>query len=327
MANLQTPYLGLSLKNPVIVSSSSLTAKVENIKKCEEAGASAVVLKSLFEEQIMADKGSLKEQDDMYYWYPEAMDYFDKITKSSGIKDYLKLIRDAIKSVNIPVIASINCVTANDWVSFAKDIEDQGADALELNIAIFPQNQLISSDQIEVRYFDIVKKVKSAVSIPVAVKIGNHFTNYFSIADKLHKAGADALVLFNRFYKPDIDIENIRIISDQYISDPSEIKEVLRWVALLSDKFDINIAATTGIHSSREAIQQILSGADAVQVCSALYKNGIDYLEEIIKGIETWMKNHNFSTVDEFKGKIKEQKESTAAFERIQFMKKTTGIS
>ncbi len=323
MANLETTYLGLKLKNPVIVSSSGLTNSVNKIKKCEENGAGAVVLKSLFEEQIAGEIQHMIQQEDSGYGYPEAEEYIANYVRGNSVSEYLTLIREAKSNVSIPVIASINCVSANDWTAFAKEIEAAGADALELNIFIVPNDKNTSANDYEQKYYDIVKTVKKQVNIPVAVKLGFYFTNLLSVADKLNANGVDGLILFNRFYEPDIDIENMKITSCEVLSTPNDMRKSLRWVGILSAKIkNIDIAASTGIHNSEGAVKQLLAGASAVQICSAVYEKGFGEIKTIVDGIAQYMDNKGFSTIADIKGKLNYNNiPDSALYERSQFMK------
>lgn len=321
--DLSTKYLGLTLKNPIVVSSSKLTGTLPNIKACADAGAGAVVLKSLFEEQIITKTEASLKRNEMYFWYPEASDYVVEISKGSGVNDYLKLIRDAKAAVDIPIIASINCVSPVEWPVFAKKIEEAGADAIELNIAIFPFDKKISSQQIEDMYVEILKAVKAQVSIPVSVKMGRYFTNIFAMANRLADEGADGLVLFNRFYNPDVDIANMKVVTDNIFSSPDEKSIPMRWIALLSaDGINCDLAASTGIHYSIGVVKQLLAGATVTQLCTTLYQNGIPYIREIVSGIEDWMKKNHFKKIDDFRGLVNKKTENTAAFERMQYMRK-----
>ena len=228
--------MGMELSNPIIVGSSSLTSSVRNIKKCEEAGAAAVVLKSLYEEQILANTDQMVETDEMYQWYPEAMEFINTISVENGIERYLDLVRECKENVSIPVIASINCFSSKNWMHFSKELENAGADALELNISIFPEDAKLKSADIEYEYFNIVKSVKKIIKIPVSVKMSSYFTNIKLAAKGLESHGAEALVLFNRYYRPDIDIDNLRMITRDTLSGPEEITQSLRWIGLLSEK-------------------------------------------------------------------------------------------
>ncbi len=323
MANLETTYLGLKLKNPVIVSSSGLTNSVSKIKKCEENGAGAVVLKSLFEEQIAGEIQHMIQQEDSGYGYPEAEEYIANYVRGNSVSDYLTLIKEAKEAVSIPVIASINCVSASDWTTLAKEIEAAGADAMELNIFVVPNDKNSSAEEYERKYYDILKTVKKQVNIPIAVKLGFYFTNLLTVADKLNANGVDGMVLFNRFYEPDIDIDNLKITSCEVLSSPNEMRKSLRWVGMLSAKIkNVDIAASTGIHNSEAAVKQLLAGAAAVQICSVVYEKGFDEIKTIVDGIAKYMDDKGFQTMADIKGKLNYHNISDSAlYERSQFMK------
>lgn len=323
--DLSTVYMRRKIDNPVIVSSSSITGNIDNIKKCADYGAGAVVLKSLFEEQIMADMKTLLDQDDMYFWYPEAMDYVNNFSQENGIKQYLELIDKAKKSVGIPVIASINCVSPRIWPSFAKEIENSGADGLELNIFIPPTKIDQTGYKIEETYMDIVREVAKVVQIPIGVKVGFFFSNLYRTLFKLSNLEIDNIVMFNRYYRPDIDINKMQVLSNNIFSNPGEITISLRWIALMSGLAHCNLVAATGIHDYTGVVKQIMAGASAVQICTTLYMNGIEYISTILKNLEKWMKDKGHLNISSFKGSITKAEENCAAFERIQFMKKTTG--
>jgi len=290
MVNLETKYLGLNLKNPIVVSSSGLSNSVEKIKKIEAAGAGAVVLKSLFEEQINYEASHVINQSEDY---PEAEDYIRSYTKSNSIDTYLTLIEDAKKEVSIPVIASINCISDSDWTDFAKKIELAGADALELNVHIVTVDHEISSDEVENIYFSILEKVKSLINIPVAVKIGSHFSNLTNLVYKLYHRNVEGVVLFNRFFQPDIDIDNMSFTSSAVLSSDVDIRNTLRWVGIISDRVkNIDISSSTGVHDGKAAVKLLLAGASTVQVCSVLYKKGVDEIENILKDITNWPKEY-----------------------------------
>ncbi len=321
--NVSTKYMGVELKNPIIVSSSKLTGNIDNIRSCAKAGAGAVVLKSLFEEQIIAKTEAGLKRNEMYFWYPEASDYVLNISKGSGVKEYLKLIEQSKKETDIPVFASINCVSPVEWPAFAKKMEAAGADGIELNIAIFPFDKNLNSQKIEDTYIEILQAVKKEVNIPVAVKIGPYFTNTVAMTWRLAEAGADALVLFNRFYNPDVDIATMKVVADNVFSSPDEKSIPMRWIALLSaENIPCDLAANTGIHYSIGVAKQLLAGATAVQLCTTLYQNGIPYITEIRKGLEDWMRKHGFKSITDFRGLVNKHPENTAAFERIQYMKR-----
>lgn len=320
--NLSTEYMGLKLKNPIIVSSSKLTSEIGNIKKCVDVGAGAIVLKSLFEEQLIADSNALMDQDIKYFWFPEAIEHINRHSKEYGLNQILDLIRQTKDYTDVPVIASINCISAHEWPQFAKTLEEAGADAIELNISILPFDKYTACGDIIDRYIEIVTKVKEHVHIPVSVKLGNYFTNIIQIAYRLQDAGADGLVLFNRYYRPDINIETEMVVRDNVLSSPHEVTKSLRWVALLSPQMDLDIAAGTGIHDYSGVIKQILAGASATQICSTLFINGLSYIDTILFDIEKWMQKHNYTSLSEFKGKIAQTEGNTAKFERLQFLKK-----
>lgn len=323
--DLSTVYMGRNIDNPVIVSSSGITGNADSIKKCADYGAGAIVLKSLFEEQIMADMKTLLDQDDMYFWYPEAMDYVSNFSKENGIKQYLELIENAKKKVRIPVIASINCVSPRIWPSFAKEIENSGADGLELNIFIPPNRIDQTGYRIEETYMDIVREVGNVVHIPIGVKVGFFFSNLYRTLFKLSNLEIDNIVMFNRYYRPDIDINKMQVLSNNIFSNPGEITMSLRWIALMAGLARCNLVAATGIHDYTGVVKQIMAGASAVQICTTLYMNGIEYISTILKDLEKWMKGKGYGNIDSFKGSITKAEENCAAFERIQFMKKTTG--
>lgn len=320
--DLSTSFMGLKLKNPIIVSSSKLTSEIENIKKCADQGAGAVVLKSVFEEQLIADSDLLMDQDIKYFWFPEAIEHINKHSKEYGLKQVLALIGETKKYTDIPVIASINCITSIEWPRFAKKLEDAGADALELNIAIFPFDRYKSCVDICNSYIDIVTKVKDYVDIPVSVKLGNYFTNLVQMTHRLDDSGVDGLVLFNRYYRPDIDIETEEIVYDNVLSGPQEVTKSLRWVTLLSPHLNCDIAAATGIHDATGVIKQLLAGASATQICSTLFNNGISYIDTILFDLEKWMKKHHYESIGEFRSKVARSEGISQKFERMQFLKK-----
>ncbi len=319
MVNLEVKYMGLTLSNPVIAASSGLTSSVEKIKQIEKAGAGAVVLKSLFEEQINFEAGSMMTG----HGYPEAEDYILNYTKNNSVEEYLSLIEEVKKSVSIPVIASINCVSSKDWVGFAKKIEEAGADGIELNVYFLPYDRNAPSSKYEDIYFDLALKVKKTVTIPVSMKLGNHFTNIVSVIEKLRGIGINGVVVFNRFYEPDIDVEKMKMVSAEVFSSPSDLRHTLRWVAIISGKVPgIDISASTGVHTGDGVIKQLLAGAQTVQVCSVLYKHGTGEISKMVNRLEDWMKIRNFKSVGDFRGKMNYSKiADPAVYERSQFMK------
>ena len=282
------------------------------------------MLKSIFEEQINYEADSMGGQGD----YPEAADYLLNYTKSNTVDQYLDLIEESKKLVKIPVIASVNCVSSREWVSFAKKMEMAGANAIELNVYFLPIDKNKSASEYEKIYLDVVEKIVSTVKIPVAVKLGRSFTNPAYMVNEIYKRGAKGVVLFNRFYEPDIDIDQMKIVSSEVFSNESDIRQSLRWIGIVSAlDIKVDIAASTGVHEGGDAVKQILAGADIVQVCSTLYKNGVAYLENIIQDMESWMKKNNFNTIKEIKGKMNYKKISDPAlYERSQFMKYFSSI-
>lgn len=323
--DLSSTFLGISVKSPVIVGSSGLTSNMDNLIKCEKAGAGAVVLKSLFEEQLIADKSKLLAQDDTYFWYPEAVDFIDSVSKEHGTDAYLDFITEAKKKVSIPVIASINCISPREWPVFTKKIEDAGADGLELNIFIPPTDIKYTGYKREETYLEIINAVRQHVEMPLGVKISYFFSNLTRAIFKLSTADIQGLVLFNRYYRPDIDIEKMQVVSKNILSSKEEITLSLRWVTLMANKIQCELIASTGIHDAEGVIKQILAGATSVEICSTLYKNKTSYISTINKEIEDWMKKKGFSSLEGFRGKIVNDQEMRTAFERIQFIQKTTG--
>ena len=325
--SLSVKYLGLDLKNPIIIGSSGLTGSVDKIVKLEKNGAGAVVLKSLFEEQILMDMGRSENQD--YHYHTEAHDYARYYTKEKSTNDYLNLIKEAKESVNIPVIASINCVSNYEWSSFAKKIESAGADALEINVSMLPSDINVNSTENEKKYFDIISEVRKNIKIPIALKMSSYSAGLAQLIQKLSwTKNIDAFVLFNRYYSPDIDLDKMKIVSSNVLSSPAEISVSLRWIALLSNNIKLPLIATTGIHDSEGVVKQILAGAQAVQIVSTIYKNGNKYIDEIITGLENWMNKNNYSSLADFRGLLSYDKAKDAAsFERIQFMKYYSNIN
>lgn len=319
MENLTTNYLGLKLKSPLIVSSSRLTSTLEQLKEAENSGAGAVVLKSLFEEQIIYHISSVAAPAG----FPEADDYISYYTRSHSVDEYLNLISNAKKSLGIPVIPSINCFSSKGWTDFALNIANSGADAIEINVFFMPVDKNRSSTDSEKIYFELIEKLKTTISIPIALKIGYRFSNILYMIDQFYIRGIEGVVMFNRFYEPDIDIEKLEIIPASVFSSSYDRRYVLRSIAMASAQNDkIDIAASTGVHSGEDAIRYLLAGADTTQVCSVLYQKGIPYLNTMNQQIKDWMKKHSFATIDDFRGKLNWLNyNKPAVFERTQFMK------
>ena len=322
---LSTTYLGLKLKSPIIVSSSTLTGSVESIKHCAEAGAGAVVLKSIFEEQIVSE---IKREEgytdvDIYDSYPEAQEYLNTHMRGTELDFYESLVRESKKMVDIPIIASVNCSDKGEWIRIAKELQDAGADALELNIAIAAFDRDLDPRWIEEEYVDILTEVEKNIDIPVSVKLGDHFTNISRVAFGLAKAGAKGLVLFNRFYNPDINVEKMKVVPGNSISAPEENHNTLRWISLLSSQgIPCELSASRGVYTGEDAVKQILAGAKSVQVCSTLYRNGIDYIKQMNADVEAWMDRHGFENVDDFRG-IVNKKEDIKVVERLQYLRRS----
>ncbi len=317
--DLSIKYLGYTLKNPIIIGSSGLTNSVEKIKVLEENNAGAVVLKSLFEEQILQD-ASIEAEN---YLYPEAYDYIKEYSMSNGLDKYLRLIEDARKEVSIPIIASINARTNGDWTDFAKKVESAGAHAIELNIGILPTDINQECSKIEELHLKILEKVKKSVSIPIAVKISFLTGGLAHLIKQIAwSKTADAIVMFNRFYNPDIDLDKMEVTVSNVLSNAEDIMPSLRWIALLSDLFDIQFVGSTGIFTAEGVIKEILAGADAVQVVSAIYKHGPTYINTLIEQLKDWMQNKGFDKISDFKGKMSMANlKNPEVYERIQFMK------
>jgi len=327
MANLSVNYLGLKLKNPIIASSSGLTSTLADIKEFEEKGAAAIVLKSIFEEEIRRElEKDISKMGRADFLYPETMDYYDTYATDDSLTNYLKLIRDAKNTVKIPIIASINCVTAEKWPYYAETLQDAGADALELNVFVMPSDFNKSSGNNEQVYFDIIKEVKKHVKIPVSLKISYYSANLAAFIQKLSNSGIEGLVLFNRFYSPDIDINNFEVLSTNVMSTPAELSISLRWIAIMSGRVGCDLAASTGIHDGAAIIKQLLAGANAVQIASAFYKNGKGQIQNMLNDITEWMNQKGYKSIDDFKGMLSQKNiKDPAAYERMQFMKYFAG--
>ncbi len=326
MAKLSTNYMGLKLQNPLIVSSSSLTQKLDTLKKCEENGAGAVVLKSLFEEQIEAEIKELEKQSDIFS-HPEAMDYIRQTSINMGPEKYIKLIENAKQTLTIPVIASLNAITAKGWTNFTKEIEKAGADAIELNIAIMPSSVHQRTEEIENTYIGIVENLKKSTSLPIAVKLGPYFSALPNFINRISDVGVKAIVLFNRFYQLDIDIEKLQLKAGYKFSNPSEIHTPLRWIAVMYGQVEAQLSATTGIHDGEGFIKMLLAGATTVQVCSTLYMNKIEKIREILNKLTEWMESKGYSTIEDFRGLLSMTKsKQPESYERLQYIKALVGI-
>ena len=319
MTDLKTTFAGLSLRNPIIISSSGLTNSVGKNKKLAENGAGAILLKSLFEEQIMLEADQLKDPA----FYPEASDYLAEYIREHKLSEYLTLIKESKKECPIPIIASINCYSDSEWIDFAKQIEAAGADALEINILALQSDVQYTYGSFEQRHIDILRHIKKTINIPVIMKLGDNLTNPVALIDQLYANGAAAVVLFNRFYQPDINIENMEHMSGEIFSNASDLANPLRWIGIASAVVDkIDYAASGGVANPESVVKAILAGASAVEVCSAIYQNTNAFIGEANRFLSAWMERKGFNNIAQFKGRlnIKDVK-GVNTFERTQFLK------
>ncbi len=323
MANLSTTYMGLKLRNPLIIASSGLTENIDDIVEFEARGAGAVVIKSIFEEEIIAKAhDNLNRMQASGFIYPETMEYFDYDSMEDPISNYLEFLGKVKRETSIPILASINCVTAEGWIDFAKRIEDTGVDGLELNVFELPSDPNRTSEQNEQVYFDIAERVTNMVKLPVAMKVGYYHGALANFLVSLSETPIKALVLFNRFYNPDFGINTLEFTPSSVFSTPAELSTSLRWVAILSGRVSCDIAASTGVHDGNAMVKQLLAGAKAVQACSTFYRNGKEQTTFMIRQLEDWMNQNGFKAIEDFTGKMSQQKTyNPAAFERVQFMK------
>lgn len=322
--NLKTNYMGLQLDSPVVVSASPLSDDMDNIKKMEDAGAGAIVMFSLFEEQIkQQEKINESIRSLTGDGFAETSSYFPGLADYEvGPFEYLEKIRQAKQQTNLPIIGSLNGTTNEGWIEYAKLIEEAGADALEINVFFIPADISTTGAQVEQRYIDIVKHVSSSVRIPVAVKLNPYFSATGHMARRFYDAGAKALVLFNRFYQPDFDIHHLRVLPNLQFSHSAEIRLPLQWLAILYGRIPVSLAATSGVQSEVEVIKYLLAGADVAMVASTLYKHGIEYIGEMNKGIGEWMQQMGFDSVDAFKGTMSQLNISDpTAYERANYIK------
>lgn len=318
MITLETTFAGLKLKNPLIAASSGLTNSISKIVELDNAGIGAIVLKSLFEEQIENHSEKLSQITD----YPEAGDYINTYIQMNHMGKYLDLIRSAKEKCNVPIIASINCYKSAKWIDFAKTIQDAGADALELNLFVLNAGEF-GDTYLEDTYVSIVREIKKVIHIPVIIKMAKNISNLPGLISKLKALGADGVVLFNRFYQLDIDINSMEITSGPVFSNPTDFSDTLRWTAIVSGRVpDFDIACSYGVHSWEDAIKGILAGATSIQLCSILYEQGADAVTNMLTCLEEWMDQNNFSSIAEFKGKLNYANiKSPYMYERVQFMK------
>lgn len=322
--DLTTSYLGLKLNHPIVAAATPFTHRVDGFRKLEDAGVAAIVMHSLFEEQIA---GEQKELDFLTTQgsesFAEALSYFPKPDNFEvGPDEYLKLISDAKKAVKVPVIASLNGVTTGGWIEYARKIQQAGADALELNVYYLATDPFQPGEVVERNYIEVLKTVRSQIRIPIAVKLSPYFSNLANMARRLDEAGADSLVLFNRFYQPDLDLDKLEVWPHVELSTSAEVRLPLRWIGILYGRLKCNLAATSGIHTREDLIKVIMAGADAAMICSALYHSGTGIVKELLKGVETWMGDHDYASVSEMKGVLSQKSVAEpAAYERANYMK------
>jgi len=318
--DLSTIYMSLKLRNPLIVGSSGLTGSVEKVKECAHAGAGAVVLKSIFEEQIEAELGHMSDSS----WYPEAADYITSYGMQNAIGEYLNLLEESRSAVDIPVIPSVHCFGTGKWMEYARRLENAGASGIELNAFILPSDPRRTGRENENVILDIVTDMKSQVTIPVSVKIGSHFSSISCFVKELDEVGVDAVILFNRFFSIDFDIEKQTVIEGTKFSTPDETQKILRWVSLLRPFLSCDICSTTGIHDGSAVVKHILAGANAVQVSSAIYTDGIGVLADMLGFLSDWMHRHGYGSIEDFRSRLSSGKNANPAeLLRVQFMKKS----
>ena len=329
MTDLSTTYLGMKLKNPLVPSASPLSHELGNIKTMEDAGASAVVLYSLFEEQIEHETLELFHYTTAHTEsFAEAITYLPKASEYyTGPEEYLEHIRKAKEAVSIPIIASLNGSTPGGWTEYARKIEEAGADALELNIYLLASNTEISSVEIENIYLNILESVKKVVKIPVAMKLSPYISSLAGFAKQLDNLEADGLVLFNRFYQPDIDLENLEVVPNVLLSSQQSIRLPLRWIAILYGRIKADLAATSGIYTAEDVIKMVMVGAKVTQMFAALHKNGINYIKTVLKDLETWMNEHEYESLNMMRGSMSHKSVANpGAFERANYMKALQSI-
>jgi dihydroorotate dehydrogenase (fumarate) len=330
MTDLSTTYLGLHLRTPLVASASPLSQELDRIRRLEDAGASAVVLYSVFEEQLRQESLELD-----YHLsagtesFAESLTYFPQPGEfHTGPEGYLNHIRKAKDAVDIPIIASLNGSTLGGWMSYARQMEEAGAEAIELNIYFVPADFDLSAAEVEQAYLDIVRAVKNTVQIPVAVKLNPFFSNLANMAKRLDAGGADGLVLFNRFYQPDIDIEELELKPSVLLSTPQALRLPLTWIGILYGRIKASLAATSGVHRAEDVVKMLLVGADVTMLCSALLRNGVNHLRHVEGGVREWMENHEYESVRQMQGSMSQIRcPDPGAFERAQYMRAVKGLA
>lgn len=324
MVDLTTTYLGLKLKNPLVASPSPLSEKVENVKRMEEAGVAAVVMYSLFEEQIIHESLELDHfLNRGTESFAEALTYFPNLGKYSlAPEKYIETLEKTKLAVNIPVMGSLNGVSTGGWIEYAQKIQDAGADGLELNLYYLPTDLNLTSSQLEDNYLKLVSDIRTGVKIPLAVKLAPFFTALPNFAKRLVEAGADGLVLFNRFYQPDLDLENLEVVPNLVLSNSDALRLPLRWIAILYGKVKIDFALTSGVHTPEDAIKAIMAGANVAMSTSALLKRGTKAIQQILTGMEEWMTEHEYESVKQMRGSMSQGAiADPSSFERASYMK------
>jgi len=322
--DLRTTYMGMELNHPIVASASPLWDEFDNIKRAEDAGASALVMFSLFEEQLEHEAAAMEHfLSHGTESFPEALSYFPTMEEYHvGAEHYLDILRRASEALDIPIIGSLNGITNEGWIDYAKNMEEAGAHGIELNVYYIPTDMNISGQEVEQRYLEILQHVKQAVSIPVAMKMSAYFSSLGHIAKQFNDAGADALVLFNRFYQPDFDIDNLEIVHDLHLSSTNQIRSRLLWIATLHGHLNASLAATTGVDTYVEVIKYIMAGADAVMTTASLLRNGIEYLETLVNELTQWMEKKQYTSVEQMKGSMSRQHiANPAGLERASYIK------
>jgi len=326
MPDLSVKYLGFNLKNPIIAGSSGLTHSVNDLQRMEESGVAAIVMQSLFEEQIYLDvdfkRLKVREKNPIHARHSKSFDYVETNVSDEYLSNYVRAISEAKKKLQIPLIASINCISSCGWTSFASKLQDAGADAIELNIAVLSIDPLLSAIDIEQLHIDIIHQVRAVVNIPIAVKISPFFTNLSRVIDDIAATGVNGIVLFNRFFRPDIDIENMKITIASKYTTSNALPNSLRWIAMKSGTVSCDLCASTGVHSGSNVIKILLAGGAATQIVSTLYRNGLGHVAVMLSEIEAWMNKKGYDSIDQFAGMMGcFETNSPATYERIQFMK------
>jgi dihydroorotate dehydrogenase (fumarate) len=322
--DLRTTYLGLELKNPLVASASPLSRTLDNMKRLEDSGVAAIVMYSLFEEQIAHEA----EELDHYLQYgtesfAEALSYFPESSDYNlGPESYVELLAKAKKSLSVPVIGSLNGVSVGGWVRYAKELQQAGADAIELNVYYIPTDPLLAAADVEERYLEVLHAVKKAVTLPVAVKLSPYFSSMANMATRLVNAGADGLVMFNRFYQPDINLNELEITPEVNLSDSADARLPMRWIAILYGRVKASLAATTGIHTAEDVLKVVMAGSDVTMMCSALLKHGPDHLRQVLTNLREWMMEHEYVSIQQMKGSMSQKSVADpSAFERANYMK------